>query len=327
MAEQHNRIFLRLLTAALALSWLPAGAGAAGDPICTFGDSLSDTGNVFFVTGELSQRPYDPIPSAPYPIGGINFSNGRLWIEHLVLAEQRRRDARPALRQPGRFCNYAFGGARARQIDPARFDLPAQVATYLTDFAAQPDPASLYAIMIGGNDVRDALTALALDPSGVTSGLIIADSVSSISNQILALYNLAQARRFLVFNAPNLGVTPAVAAQGPAAQAVATALSQQFALDLSAALDNLDLLAEIDITRVDLFALINQIAVDPPAGISNTTDSCITPGLRPGAICDEPDSFAFWDFIHPTRVVHRLIYEAAAGALDPGIPLASASGF
>ena len=34
-----------------------------------FGDSLSDPGNIFALTGLIAKAPYDLIPSAPYAIG------------------------------------------------------------------------------------------------------------------------------------------------------------------------------------------------------------------------------------------------------------------
>lgn len=315
----------RLSLTLAAVLWLPFAAPADAArfaQICVFGDSLSDTGNVFVVTGDLSRRPFDLIPSAPYPRGGISFSNGRLWIQHLAREYQRSRDARPAQRRPGRFCNYAFGGARARQIDPARFDLPAQVATYLNDFGAAPAGETLFVVFLGGNDIRDALEAFATDPTGATSAAIIEDAIRSISNNVLALYNLAGGRQFLVFNAPNVGLVPAVRLAGPAAQAGASLLSNAFAAGMASALDMLELLPGIDIWRVDLLGLTNAIAANPPPGITNTTDPCITPGVVRGAICDDPDAFAFWDGIHPTRVIHRLIFETADRALAPPVPLA-----
>lgn len=317
----------RLLSLALAaVLWLPFAAQADEARLaqfCVFGDSLSDTGNVFVVTRELSRRPFGLVPSAPYPRGGINFSNGRLWIDHLARELRRRRDVRPALRRPGRFCNYAFGGARARQIDPARFDLPVQLATYLNDFGATPADGTLFVVFLGGNDIRDALVALATDPTGAASAAIIEQTVVNIGNHILALYNLAGGRRFLVFNAPNVGFLPAVRLAGPAAQAAADQLSEAFAAGLAATLDMLELLPGIEVARVDLLGLSNAIAANPPAGITNTTDPCITPGVIQGAICDHPDQFAFWDGIHPTRVVHRLIFETADRALAPMVPLAA----
>ncbi len=79
------------------------------EKLCIFGDSLSDTGNVFEVTHDVSTRPYELIPSVPYPIEGPTFSNGRTWIQHFAKSLGRKNDAKPAFRGSGRFCNYSFG--------------------------------------------------------------------------------------------------------------------------------------------------------------------------------------------------------------------------
>lgn len=50
------------------------------------GDSLSDPGNAFAVTGETAPPPFEPIPSAGYGVGGHHFSNGRTWVE--VMAQE-----------------------------------------------------------------------------------------------------------------------------------------------------------------------------------------------------------------------------------------------
>ena len=52
------------------------------------GDSLSDPGNAFALTGEQSVPPYDTldpflVPSAPYARGGHHLSNGATWVEQL----------------------------------------------------------------------------------------------------------------------------------------------------------------------------------------------------------------------------------------------------
>ena len=62
------------------------------DGIVVFGDSLSDPGNAFALTGEnLTPPSYGMsgvelltlIPDAPYAKGGNHFSNGPTWIEDL----------------------------------------------------------------------------------------------------------------------------------------------------------------------------------------------------------------------------------------------------
>lgn len=310
--QRLSAIFLALCI--VTPGWTFADSDVA--KLCIFGDSLSDSGNVFVLTRELSTRPYALIPSAPYPIGGITFSNGPTWIQQLAKSLGLPRDAKPAFRVRGRFCNYAFGGARARQRDPAQFDLPTQVTAFLADFATDAEPDTVYGIFIGGNDIRDALVALGADPTGTTSTALLTQALTSISGNILALYNLAQARRLLVLNAPNVALTPAVRLQGPPAAAAAMQLSIAFNAGLSTALDALESLPDIEIIRVDVFSLLNQIVTNPPPGITNVTDSCLTPGVRRKAICADPDQYTFWDGIHPTKTVHTIIAEAVGQALS-----------
>lgn len=280
-----------------------AHAGRPFTDIAFFGDSLSDPGNAYALTGEASRRPFDLIPSAAYAWGGFHFSNGPTWAEQFARA--LRVPSGPAFGGTGAFSNYAVGGARARAVGP--LDLSQQVGVYL----ARPgtvDGRALHVVFIGGNDVRDALEALADDPGGTTSAAIIAAAVTAIGDNIAALAS-AGAHRFLIFGAPDLALVPAVRLQGPVAQGAAGFLSDQFNRGLSDALDALALLLPgIDVTRVDLSALLNEVAADPAAvGLTDVEDSCITPGVIVGAVCSDAKHYLFWDGIHPTRAAHRLI--------------------
>ena len=134
-----------------------------------FGDSLSDPGNAFVLTGQVSVRPFSLIPDAPYARGGLHFSNGKTWAE--VLAKDLHLPSGPAFRNPFHFSNYAIGGARARSVTGA--DLTDQVNLYLGKHHNDADPAALYVILIGGNDIRDAIVAYQTDPSGKTSEQIL----------------------------------------------------------------------------------------------------------------------------------------------------------
>ena len=91
--------------------------------VVVFGDSLSDPGNAFALTGNISMRPFSLIPDAPYARGGMHFSNGKTWVE--VLSKDLRLPSGPAFRNPGQFSNYAVGSARARSVTGA--DLTDQV--------------------------------------------------------------------------------------------------------------------------------------------------------------------------------------------------------
>ena len=177
-------------------------ADLAFDRMCVFGDSLSDAGIVFEITHTVANRPYDLIPNAPYPIGGMTFSNGKTWIQQLAKSLKMQKGAKPAFRNRGTFCNYAFGGARAGGVSP--FDLTEQVITYQGDFGMTSSDGTLFVVLIGGNDIRDAIEAFPADPTP-----IFTDAINAVSFSVIELYR-SGARQFLIHNAPNLALVPAI---------------------------------------------------------------------------------------------------------------------
>lgn len=73
----------------------------------------------------------------------------------------------------------------------------------------------------------------------------------------------------------------------------------------------------VTITRFDVFSLISGVVATPDAfGVKNAEDACITPEVKKGAVCNRPDNYLFWDGIHPTRVGHSLLAEAALSTLQ-----------
>jgi len=308
-----GRVVSRLFLLGAMVLGTPVLAAPDFSDIVVFGDSLSDPGNAFVLTGQVSLPPYDLIPSAPYAIGGHHFSNGRTWAERFARGMDNR--AGPAFLNPWVFSNYAVGGARARA--QGSVDLGAQVALYLGYHGGMADPDALYVIFIGGNDLRDALESLAVDPTGAASGAILAETVTAIADNIVALA-ASGARNILVFSGPDLSLVPAVRLQGPLIQGAALFLSNQYNQGLSGALDNLGFLfPSLNLLRFDLFALFNQVVAQPHAfGLRNVMDTCITPGVIVGAICRRPGRYLFWDGIHPTRKGHRIISEAVEALFD-----------
>ncbi|HHO67959.1 MAG TPA: GDSL family lipase [Gammaproteobacteria bacterium] len=313
MTRQQTPVRLTTLLYVLALLFsLPAQADRRYSDLVFFGDSLSDPGNAFVLTGEVSRRPFQLIPDAPYARGGHHFSNGRTWAEQF--ARELHQRSGPALRRPDRFSNYAVGSARARAEGSVH--LATQVALYLGNRGGA-DPHALYTLLIGGNDLRDALTALATDPSGAGSAAILGEAVTAIADNIAALA-AAGARHFLVFNGPDLSLVPAVRLQGPLAQGAARLLAMQFNQGLSMALDQLALaFPGIELTRFDLFGLFNEVVANPRAfGFREVGQTCITPGVIVGAVCKRPRRYLFWDGIHPTRAGHHVIAEAVEERLE-----------
>jgi outer membrane lipase/esterase len=316
-----------------------------------FGDSLSDTGNKYIETGLLNRPPYDLldeflVPDGPYARGGKNHSNGALWIEQLARPMGLGRDVRPSLSNNEKGNNYAYGGARARAAltSPNRH-LPMQINDFMADVNSSPSADPLYVLFIGGNDVADAVRALANDPTGATSVGIIIEALTSISSAIQDLYNYSQgARDYVVFNSPDLGLTPAFNPPLNVADApiFGTCFTLLFNLGGDATLypspHNLicsvfgfppeipgikDIVSELEaglpgttFTRIDSFALFRDIVNNPrDYRLENVTDPCVMPN-EPPYVCKKPNKYLFWDGIHPTKEVHGIIADHVEDVID-----------
>ena len=149
----------RLFVGMLLLTAISAHADTDYSDMVVFGDSLSDPGNVFVLSGNVTVRPYPEgnIPTLPYPMGkGKTYSNGATWSQLVAAQLKLNRATGPALRNQ-RFTNYAFGGARASSSAGGDFDMSAQVTQYLADnggsayiYRDVPEPATLTMLALGG---------------------------------------------------------------------------------------------------------------------------------------------------------------------------------
>ena len=297
---------------------LPSGAAWSDSQhqrFVVFGDSLSDPGNALVLLRKFEKPPFDSlIPAAPYARGAGHFSNGATWIEQLSLREHAAPSAGPALLLPRLFSNYAVGGATAGALSP--FDLSTQVSAFLHDFRARAPEQALYVVWVGGNDVRAALQALAVDPTGATSAGILTQAIESIAINLHTL-QFAGARKFLIANAPDVGLTPAVRLQGPAAQGAASFLSARFNAGLAQALQGVEAALDVQIARLDVFSILHEVVAAPAtAGLTNVTDACIRLNVTVGAFCARPNDYLFWDGIHPTAAGHRILARRAQEALN-----------
>ena len=308
------RMSKSLLVVIVLLLGMRLAEAANPSRLVVFGDSLSDPGNAFVLTLDVSFPPFELIPSAPYARGGLHFSNGPTWVEQLGHQLRRGYSTGPALLAPRIFSNYAVGAARARQEGNA--PLATQVGWFLRDSGGAAPRDALYVVYIGSNDVRDALTALATDPSGAASGAILNAAIVALKDNILTLYGVG-ARHFLIPNAPNLALLPAVRLQSPQAQGAAQLLSTNFNLGLTQLLNELEKSVPIKFTRLDVFSLLTEVVAAPSSfGFTDVEHSCITPATLRGAYCASPDTYLFWDGIHPTRNGHAVLAKRAYAILQ-----------
>lgn len=297
------------------------------DRVVFFGASLTDTGNSFFWLSQpanqgcgvaLTIPPYDVldeylVPDGPYAKGGHHFTNGATWAEGLARYLRLAGNARPAFANTGiKASNYAVGGARAVAGYPCRFNLPPQINAYLAD-SPQTSANSLIVMEIGGNDVRDALVAAA---GGQDPAPLIQNALLSVGNSVGTLYAHG-ARKFLLFNVADPGKTPAVQGLGPQAVAVANVLAVQYNLGLAQVRQQLmALLPGSDVRILDVYATLSKILASPgDYGFTNVSSACVTPN-QPPFHCTQPDTYVFWDGIHPTKAVHDILAQEAIGALS-----------
>jgi phospholipase/lecithinase/hemolysin len=295
---------------------VPVAAQSPYGRIVVFGTSLSDPGNAFALTGAVNTAPdylNDAflVPSAQYARGGHHFSNGATWSEQFARSMALAGNARPAFRETGgEATNYAVGGARARE-DGINVNLSRQVSAFLQQSGGVAPADALYVIEMGGNDIRDALVVYAQGGNGAP---ILQAANLAIANEIGTLY-AAGARNFLVWRAPNVGLTPAVRSLGTAAVQLGTALTLGFNAGLDGVVTYFQQFPGISIARLDAYAILSDLVTRPERfGLTDVVSACITPDVAPYA-CDRPDEFLFWDGIHPTVAVHTILSQQAASAV------------
>ena len=301
------------------------GAQAPFDRIVVFGTSLSDPGNYFALHHVNNTPPYtllvDPltlVPDAPYAIGGHHLSNGSTWIEQLALPLGLQGSVGTAFGSRGAATNYAVNGARAHD-DGINLDLQEQVLQFTNDFAGVAPDGALYVMEMGSNDVRDVLQHyLGGDVAG--GNLILQQALTSIGGELGKLYQMG-ARRFFVWNVPDLSLTPAArrldeaSGTGTAIRDLARALAQGFNAQLSLIVANFQQLPGVDVKLFDAFQASDEIVSNNTEfGLTNVQDACIMPGVAPFQ-CQSAGQFLFWDGIHPTRAGHAITAQQAATVL------------
>jgi len=299
-----SRLLPFVAVTAFSLAALPASASIYNS-LVVFGDSLSDNGNNAVVIGSnagqtITGNTY--VPSKPY--GSGVYSNGPVWASDA--ASKLGVTLQPSLLGG---TDYAYGGATT---GPAGNGFPFSLLTQANQYLATNTVSAnaLYVIAGGGNDARAALGAIAAC-SGLCLGPTVATTATQYAANVGAIVDALQAggaQHIIVWNTPNLGLAPAVAAAG------ATGLGTFLAGSMNAALAA-RLAGESGVTTFDIFGLGTSIALNPGAyGFTDVTNAC---GAIVGANCD---TYAYWDGIHPTAAAHEVIADAflvVAGVPEP----------
>lgn len=287
-----------LFTSMMSASVAQAGPFSA---MYVFGDSWSDTGNVFAATGGV-------IPSAPYYNG--RFSNGPVWIDSLATSLGVPAGAVPWLAGGN---NYAFGGARTGSgASPAPGILAQIGGLWAPAHPLGADPDALYVLAGGGNDMRDARSSFQGNAPADVAGRQAA-AAAAAGNLMSAIGFLASAgaQHVLLMNLPDLGLTPEAVALGLAAPSSdASARFNALMPDLLSFGQGLGL----DMRFLDADALQRAVVNDALTnggalyGITNVLTPC---GSFPGSTGIPCDVSLYSDGLHPSARAHQLLGEAA----------------
>ncbi len=334
-----------LFAAATAVVVMSAAPAFAYDAIVSFGDSLSDVGNVFAATGGAE-------PNPPYYMG--RFSNGPIWLEDVAGA--LRLPIAPSILGGN---DFAFGGATTgypATNSAAVPNLELQVDAYGVKTGGHADPNALYTFSIGANDlfaaIGDVIDAAIANPADIPAAEAeafadAAGAASVVGQQGGALMTWG-AKELLLFDVPDLSVTPdmraAAAEIGGLFGSTAAADFSAFVKSLTATFDE-DVLGALrtdapKLAVVDLgtFAFLDQVVGDPTAyGFSNVTQPCFVPTnpdapfTSGGTTCGDAAvqaGYLFWDGVHPTEAAGQLIADRALAAVpEPSTWAMLAAGF
>jgi outer membrane lipase/esterase len=306
----NRSILQRLLAAGALVTASVVSLPAFADPysgLFVFGDSLSDVGNNalagLFAPGQVvTGNTY--VPTSAYGPAGT-YSNGLVWASYF--ASMIGVPLTPSLAGGG---DYAFGGATTGTpgVGPGGFpySLLTQTGMYLGATGGHASADALYVVAGGGNDARNAVAAIAATPAQAPAiAAAAAAAYANHSGAIVDSLQAAGAQHIVVWNTPNIGVTPALTALG------ASGLGSFVAGTMNAALA-LRLAGETDVTTFDIYGFGSMLAANPAAyGFTDATDAC---GAVAGANCSQ---YEYWDGIHPTTTAHLAIAEALFAAVTP----------
>ncbi len=302
--------------AALALTSAAQAQSTAGpSPIAgrspfgaavVFGDSLSDDGNISLAAGATTPMRFTTNP-ATVTVENVASAYGLPLAPSFIGGN-----------------DYAWGGAGVTTNAPGTpAGVPTETAQITGYLAAHPqlDSRTLYTVFGGANDIFAAATALYTGQTTAAAATAKIAAAGTLEGNLVGQLNAAGARTIVVFNLPDIGLTPqalGLNALIPGSAAQLTALSQAYNDAL-----NLQIKAHPHgVVPVNTFALLREVVANPAAvGFVNvTTAACTTASSLTctPATLKTPDAartYLFADAVHPTAAAHAIFGQAVVSEL------------
>jgi phospholipase/lecithinase/hemolysin len=310
--------FLALLFAFSTVGALAQDENHAPDytSIVIFGDSLSDTGNVAHLTA-AKYGVRIPGPDADYTDG--RFTDGAdtqpaaeqyfgVWIEQLAAMLPSKPTIKNSL-DGG--TDYAYGFATTGKGTGAFTFGPSDslsvnvnnIGQQITDYLATKPRINEKTLFVVWGGAIDVLYATSQDD--------VIDAAIRQAENVQRLID-AGATHFIVPNLPPLGLVPRLNGS-PTTSIPATQASMLYNDVLSAGLTILRDFnpgKHLQMSRLDVFALFNRILAAPSRySLANVVASS-------QGIAVDPDTYLFWDDLHPTTRGHNILAKTAARLID-----------
>uniref|UniRef100_A0A7S2V787 SGNH hydrolase-type esterase domain-containing protein n=1 Tax=Fibrocapsa japonica TaxID=94617 RepID=A0A7S2V787_9STRA len=280
--------------------------------IVSFGDSLSDAGNManflpFLKTAIFPSPPYDELRA----------SNGPTWPEYL----------KNYLPYSENFMTYAYSGATTSDEHAASELIPhlgQQVQTYIDSGNMQPYWGHI--MLIGGNDILDILLKMSLGEAVDMNA-----SAMSVSESILnGMRTLAEAgvKQIIYWPVSGGDVMPRIVLLGASEgfTALATGINGLIQAGIPQIISEFDVeisyLAEVTLEK----ALGRFLEKNPQAIIDDRCAVYTPPDFQTlESVCDNPENYFFFDSLHPTTAGHEVLAEALLEELGSELPTCQSS--
>lgn len=315
-SAQRRRALLCLFSGLLFTFTAALASAQKYTSIVVFGDSLSDTGNV----ADLTQAKYGfrlPGPAFDYTYG--RFTDGMdtvpaahnyfgVWVEQLAATFPAKPPIKASL-DGGKDYGYGFAFTGngtgdftfgpGNQLSVMVNNVGLQITDYLATKPSITD-TTLFVVWGGANDIINA-----------TSSKDIIDAAVDQAINVQRLID-AGATQLIIANLPNLGAVPRFNGS-PVRSVPAMKATVLYNNVLKAGVDIVTLFNPgKKIVQFDVYGLIAKVIASPSKyGLANVT------GSAQGNYLVNPDTFLFWDDLHPTTRGHSILAEGAASLLAP----------
>lgn len=308
----HTRPLLALLGASMAFATTAQAQSLRSfDSLYCFGDSLSDSGNLYAASGRA-----EPL-SPPYYQG--RFSNGQVWTEMLGHPLQLASVTGPSVRKD---LNFAFAGAISSRSAHNSVSLPVngipELDTQIDMYQARglvPGANDLFTVWAGANNILGALVYLP------TFAPFYAEKAAQ--DACIGVDRLAKlgARTIVVMNMPGLGSTPRFVNTGLTAEYVnrcSDAYNTMLDKDLATQVASYS--TDTNIVRIDIRKVLDRVIKDHKIlGFDNASQAKLSVSGTQATVA--AGVHVFWDSIHPTTETHRIIADIVTESVNPELPL------